>query len=80
MVTAMGPFDRITENPEIMGGKACIRSMRVTVAIIVGMIDSGQSADALLGLYPYLDREDIIQALRYTAWLAEGRELSGPRG
>ena len=71
----MEELDRITQNPEIMGGKACIRGMRVTVGMIVGMIGSGQSIDEMLALYPYLEREDILQALRYAAWLAEGREV-----
>jgi uncharacterized protein (DUF433 family) len=71
----MEPLDRITLNPEVMGGKACVRGMRVTVGMIVGMISSGHSVDAMLAAYPYLEREDITQALRYAAWLAEGREV-----
>jgi uncharacterized protein (DUF433 family) len=50
-----------------MGGKACIRGMRVTVGMIVGQIGSGRSIEDLLSEYPYLEREDILQALRYTA-------------
>ena len=61
------PFDRITQDPEIMGGKACIRGMRVTVGMIVGMMGSGRTVDEVLALYPYLEREDIMQALRYAA-------------
>ena len=71
----MRDFDRITLRPGVMGGKACIRSMRVTVGMIVGQIGSGRSIDQLLADYPYLEREDILQALRYAAWLAEGREI-----
>ncbi len=71
----MGPFDRITQNPEVMGGKACIRGMRVTVGMIVGQIGAGQSVDDLLADYPYLEHEDVMQALRYAAWLAEEREV-----
>jgi uncharacterized protein (DUF433 family) len=71
----MGPFDRITQHPDVMGGKACIRSMRVTVGMLVGQISSGHSFDAILADYPYLEREDITQALRYAAWRAEEREV-----
>ena len=61
-------LDRITQNPEVMGGKACIRGMRVTVGMIVGQIGAGRGIDDLLADYPYLEREDIMQALRYAAW------------
>lgn len=71
----MPTFDRITQNPEVMGGRACIRGMRVTVGMIVGQIGAGKSIDALLADYPYLEREDVLQALRYAAWLAEEREV-----
>ena len=66
---------RITINPNIMGGKPCVRGMRVTVGMIVGQIASGRSIDELLIDYPYLEREDIMQALRYAAWRSEEREL-----
>jgi uncharacterized protein (DUF433 family) len=71
----MRQLDRITQDPAVMGGKACIRGMRVTVAMIVGQIGAGQSVDEILGDYPYLEREDIMQAIRYAAWLAEEREV-----
>ena len=58
-----------------MGGKACIRGTRVTVGMIVGQIGAGRGIDALLADYPYMEREDVLQALRYAAWLAEGREF-----
>jgi uncharacterized protein (DUF433 family) len=58
-----------------MGGKACIRRMRVTVGMIVGQIGAGRSIDELLADYPYLEREDILQALRYAAWRLEEREI-----
>ena len=73
--TDMEALDRITQNPEIMGGKPCIRGMRVTVGMIVGEIGAGQSIEDLLADYPYLEREDIMQALQYAAWLASGREV-----
>ncbi|NWG31351.1 MAG: DUF433 domain-containing protein [Rhodocyclaceae bacterium] len=71
----MEAFDRITLNPEVMGGKPCIRGMRVTVGALVGQIGAGRSIEALLEDYPYLEREDIAQALRYAAWRAEEREV-----
>lgn len=71
----MGQLDRITQRPGVMGGHACIRGMRVTVAMIVGQIADGRSFDALLHDYPYLEREDVAQALRYAAWLAQEREV-----
>ena len=71
----MRDFDRITFRPGVMGGKACIRGMRVTVGMLVGQVGSGRSIDSLLTDYPYLERKDILQALRYAAWLAEGREF-----
>ena len=71
----MGQLDRITQQPDVMGGKACIRGMRVTVAMVVGQIGAGHSIDEVLADYPYLEREDIMQALRYAAWLAEEREV-----
>jgi uncharacterized protein (DUF433 family) len=71
----MEKLDRITQRPETMGGKACIRGIRVTVGMIVGQIGAGRSVDELLTEYPYLEREDILQALRYAAWRAEEREV-----
>jgi uncharacterized protein (DUF433 family) len=68
-------LDRITNDPAVMGGKACIRGMRVTVGMIVGQIGAGRTIDELLADYPYLDREDVLQALRYAAWRAEEREV-----
>ena len=71
----MEAFDRITWKPDVMGGKACIRGMRVTVGMILSQIGAGHSIDDVLEDYPYLEREDILQALRYAAWLAEAREV-----
>lgn len=71
----MDRLDRITMRPDQMGGRPCIRDMRVTVGMIVGQIAAGQSFDELLDDYPYLEREDISQALRYAAWRAEEREI-----
>lgn len=69
-------FNHITQNPTIMGGKACIRGMRVTVGMILGLLASGKSQEAILADYPYLEPEDIAQALQYAAWLAEEREYA----
>ena len=71
----MGQLNRITQQPDVMGGKACIRGMRVTVGRVVGQIGSGHSIDEVLADYPYLENEDIMQALRYAAWRAEEREV-----
>jgi uncharacterized protein (DUF433 family) len=71
----MVELDRITQNPLVMGGKACVRGMRVTVGMIVGQIGAGHSVDELLADYPYLEREDVLQALRYAAWRSEEREI-----
>ena len=71
----MEQFDRITQDPEVMGGKACIRGMRVTVGMIVGQIGAGRSVDEILADYPYLERKDVLQALRYAAWRAEERDI-----
>jgi uncharacterized protein (DUF433 family) len=71
-------FDRITQDPTVMGGKACIRGMRVTVGMIVGHIGAGHTVEEILADYPYLEREDILQAFRYAAWLAEDREVAIP--
>lgn len=71
----MEPFDRITHTPGVMGGQACIRGMRVTAGMIVGMMGAGHSKAELLELYPYLESEDIDQALAYAAWRLSEREL-----
>lgn len=71
----MPRLDRITLNPGMMGGKACIRNMRVTVGMVVAQIGAGRSFDQVLADFPYLEREDILQALRYAAWRAEEREV-----
>lgn len=68
-------LNRITQQPDVMGGKACIRGMRVTVGMIVGQIGTGHSVNEILVDYPYLEREDIMQALRYAAWRTEEREV-----
>ena len=64
----MAQLDRITQDPQVMGGKPCIRGMRVTVGMIVGQIGAGHSIEEVLAEYPYLEREDVLQALRYAKW------------
>jgi len=66
-------LDRITFDPQIMGGKACIRGMRITVSLILNLVANGMSREEILKAYPYLEPEDITQALKYAAWLAEER-------
>lgn len=74
----MENLPRITFDPEIMGGKPCIRGMRVTVGMIVGLIASGQSESDIQRAYPYLEPEDIHEALGYAAWRVE--EIEVPLG
>ena len=64
-------FDRITFDPQVLGGRACIRGMRITVSLILNLIANEMSEEDILQAYPYLEPEDIRQALRYAAWLAE---------
>lgn len=67
----MPSLDRITFDPNIMGGRACIRGMRVTVALVLNLVANGMGTAEIIDTYPYLEEEDIRQALRYAAWLAE---------
>jgi uncharacterized protein (DUF433 family) len=72
----MPDLKRITWNPEVMGGKPCIRGLRVTVGMIVGLVASGKTNTDILALYPYLEEDDIREALAYAAWRSEEVELS----
>jgi len=74
----MHDLARITRNPTVMGGKPCIRGMRVTVGMIVGLVASGHSFEAILAAYPYLETEDLREALAYAAWRVEEIELPLP--
>jgi len=71
----MQTFSRITFDPQVMGGKPCIRGMRVTVGAVVGLIGAGKTIEEVLAEYPYLEREDVLEALSYAAWRAEEREV-----
>jgi len=62
---------RITLNPQVMGGKPCIRQTRVTVGTVVGLLAAGHSTEEILRAYPYLEDEDLRDALAYAAWRAE---------
>ena len=64
-------LNRITFDPNLMAGRACIRGMRITVSLIVNLVASGMTVQEILGAYPYLEPDDVGQALQYAAWLAE---------
>jgi uncharacterized protein (DUF433 family) len=71
----MKTLDRITFNPTVMGGRPCIRGLRVTAGMIAGLVATAHTHAEILKLYPYLEEEDIVQALKYAAWRAEEIEL-----
>lgn len=71
----MTTLDRITFNPQVMGGKPCIRGLRVTVGTVVGLVAAGRTRQEILELYPYLEPADIDQALAYAAWRVEEIEV-----
>ena len=71
----MKTLDRITMNPNVMGGRPCLRGLRVTAGMIAGLVATGHTRPEILKLYPYLEEEDIAQALKYAAWRAEEIEL-----
>ena len=66
---------RISTDPAVMGGRPCIRGLRVTVATLLGLLAAGRSEDEILAAYPYLEREDLRAALAFAAWRAEEQEL-----
>ena len=71
----MVELDRITLDPKVMGGKPCVKGTRVTVGTVVGLVAAGRTIEEILEAYPYLVREDVLQALTYAAWRAEEREF-----
>ena len=71
----MKNLERITLNPEIMGGKPCIKGLRVTVGTVIGLLASGLSEEEILTMYPYLQHDDLMQALAYAAWRSEEIEV-----
>ncbi|MFN0020428.1 MAG: DUF433 domain-containing protein [Pirellulaceae bacterium] len=72
----MNQVERVTLNPAVMGGKPCIRGMRVTVGMIIGLLASKRSREEILRAYPYLEDEDIDAALKYAAWRLEEQEVA----
>ena len=72
----MQNLSRITMDPQVMGGRPCIRNMRVTAGTLVGLMASGKTIDEVLAAYPYIEREDVLDALSYAAWRAEENDLS----
>jgi uncharacterized protein (DUF433 family) len=76
----MPDLNRITRTPDVMGGKPCLRGMRVTVGTIVGLVAAGHSFGDILSAYPYVEEEDIRQALAYAAWRVEEIEVLLPAG
>ena len=68
-------LDRITIDPKKIGGKPCIRGMRVTVGTITGLLAAGETADSILVLYPYLEKDDIYAALSYATWRTEEQDI-----
>jgi uncharacterized protein (DUF433 family) len=72
----MQKFARITLDPDVMGGKPCIRGMRVTVGMVVGLVSAGYSTEKILETYPYLEADDIREALAFAAWRVEEIEVS----
>ena len=75
----MENFDRITFDPNLMGGRACIRGLRVTVALVLNLFANGMTAKQIIEEYPYLEEEDIRQVLQYAAWLAnESIQIMAP--
>jgi uncharacterized protein (DUF433 family) len=72
----MRRLDRITRDPDVMGGKPCIRGLRVTVGTVLGLLAAGHGEEQVLEAYPYLEAEDIRQALAYAAWRVEEQEVS----
>jgi uncharacterized protein (DUF433 family) len=71
----MTPLTRITLDPAVMGGKPCIRGLRITVGTVVGLVASGRSVPEILAAYPYLEEADIREALSYAAWRVEETEV-----
>lgn len=71
----MLPLTRITVDPNVMGGKPCLRGLRVTVGTVVGLMAAGHTEDEILRAYPYLEREDLREALAYAAWRTQEIEV-----
>ena len=72
---AVDLLSRVTHNPAVMGGRPCIRGMRVTVGTILGLLASNHTVDDVLAAYPYLERDDVLAALSFGAWRSEEVDL-----
>ncbi len=72
-------FERITVDPKVFGGKPCIRGLRFPVSRLLGLLASGETKDSILKAYPYLEAEDIDEALRYAAFMAEDETIEFTR-
>lgn len=70
-------FERITFDPDILGGKACIRGLRISVSLVVNLVANGRSVPEILAEYPDLEEEDVAQALRYAAWTSDDVLIPG---
>lgn len=68
-------LQRITHDPAVMGGRPCVRGMRVTVGNLMGLLAAGRTQDDIIAAYPYLEQDDIRAALAYAAWRTEEAEL-----
>jgi len=75
-MTMMHGNERVTLDPDVMGGKPCIRGLRMTVGTIMGLLAAGRSEGEILGAYPYLEPDDIRAALSYATWRVEEREVA----
>lgn len=73
--SGMAPLDRVTRSIDVMGGKPCVGGTRVTVGTVVGLVAVGKSVAEILDAYPYLDEQDVMQALAYAAWRVEEIEI-----
>ncbi len=71
----MHGFQRITFDPRVMGGRACIRGLRVTASLVLNLVANGMTVEEIVEEYPYLEVEDVQETLRYAAWLAEENVL-----
>jgi uncharacterized protein (DUF433 family) len=78
-VTTLTGLDRITFDPQIMAGQACIRGMRIPISLVINLIANGLSITEIIEDYPYLEPEDIQQSLKYAAWLTQERVIFFPQ-
>jgi uncharacterized protein (DUF433 family) len=76
----MSGLERITFDPQVMGGRACIRGQRITASLILNLVANGMELEQILSAYPTLEAEDVRQVLRYAAWLADESVLPAEAG